>query len=191
MVRAGFGMFFDAFSQDMVLGHLPYPTVLCSRTGVQPDWTGADSFGRHLNGSIWLPDTPVYAAPSLRAFECDIFAFDRNIKTPYMENYNLNIQQQIDEQGGAAGRLCGIAGASAVALLRHQPAQRGARSTAADLGCDCIHDFGSAARPFGGHGRQPVRCVLRDAGELHRQVELQLAAGQLAHQRSGTASLRS
>ena len=24
VVRAGFGMFFDAFSQDMVLGHLPY-----------------------------------------------------------------------------------------------------------------------------------------------------------------------
>ena len=24
VIRAGFGMFFDAFSQDMVLGHLPY-----------------------------------------------------------------------------------------------------------------------------------------------------------------------
>src|SRR5579872_2593188 len=26
VIRTGFGMFFDAFSQDMVLGHLPYPT---------------------------------------------------------------------------------------------------------------------------------------------------------------------
>jgi len=28
-------------------------------------------------------------------FECDTFSFDRNIKMPYMENYNLNVQQQI------------------------------------------------------------------------------------------------
>src|SRR5579871_4682287 len=26
VVRAGYGLFFDAFSQDMMLGHLPYPT---------------------------------------------------------------------------------------------------------------------------------------------------------------------
>jgi hypothetical protein len=30
--------------------------------------------------------------------ECDIFAFDRDIRTPYMENYNLNIQQQISSK---------------------------------------------------------------------------------------------
>ena len=39
---------------------------------------------------------PIYDAPTCTGgAECDIFAFDRNIKTPYMENYNLNIQQQI------------------------------------------------------------------------------------------------
>ena len=26
VIRAGYGLFFDAFSQDMMLGHLPYPT---------------------------------------------------------------------------------------------------------------------------------------------------------------------
>ena len=31
-------------------------------------------------------------------YECDVFAFDRNIKTPYMENYNLNIQQQLSSK---------------------------------------------------------------------------------------------
>ena len=34
-------------------------------------------------------------APTCVSFECDVFVFDRNIKTPYMENYNLNIQQQM------------------------------------------------------------------------------------------------
>jgi hypothetical protein len=42
------------------------------------------------------PNTPIYAAPTCSGgAECDIFAVDQKIKTPYMENYNLNIQQQI------------------------------------------------------------------------------------------------
>ena len=35
VVRAGYGLFFDAFSQDMMLGHLPYPDLLCAGTGLQ------------------------------------------------------------------------------------------------------------------------------------------------------------
>ncbi len=33
--------------------------------------------------------------PIAASVECDIFAVDPHIKTPYMENYNINIQQQI------------------------------------------------------------------------------------------------
>src|SRR4029077_2756697 len=44
------------------------------------------------------PGTPIYGKPTCIGAECDIFAFDRNIKTPYMENYNLNIQQQISNK---------------------------------------------------------------------------------------------
>jgi hypothetical protein len=38
---------------------------------------------------------PVYAPTTVCNYECDTFGFDRNIKTPYMENYNLNFQQQL------------------------------------------------------------------------------------------------
>src|SRR6202035_2897405 len=41
------------------------------------------------------PGVAVYGTPGCAGNECDIFSFDRNIKTPYMENYNFNIQQQI------------------------------------------------------------------------------------------------
>src|SRR5262249_7783049 len=43
---------------------------------------------------------PVYSnSPSDACLpECDVFAFDRNIKMPYMENYNLNIQQQLSSK---------------------------------------------------------------------------------------------
>lgn len=94
VVRAGFGMFFDAFSQDMVMGHLPYspyfdPGPAYNNIGPAP------ILSTGLAVSTIAPGVPLYAPTTTCAFECDTFAFDQNIRTPYMENYNLNIQQQI------------------------------------------------------------------------------------------------
>src|SRR5580658_9491942 len=97
VVRTGFGMFYDAFSQDMVLGHLPYspyfdPGPAYNNIGPDP------ILSSEANGGAIVPGQPVFAPSSGCGFECDTFAFDRNIKTPYMENYNLNIQQQISSK---------------------------------------------------------------------------------------------
>lgn len=98
VIRAGYGLFFDAFSQDMVMGHLPYspffdPGPAYNNVGPSPILsTGA------IGGPI-TQNTPLFAATTTCSFECDAFGFDRNIKTPYMENYNLNIQQQISSKG--------------------------------------------------------------------------------------------
>ena len=97
-VRAGFGMFYDAFSQDMVLGHLPYspffdPGPAYNNFGPAPITEALASGGPIVAGSpLFLPTSPA------NCFECDVFAFDRNIKTPYMENYNLNFQQQVSSK---------------------------------------------------------------------------------------------
>ncbi len=94
VLRAGYGIFFDSFSQDMVLGHLPYapffdPGPAYNNIGPAPILsTGA------AGGSI-VAGVPVYRPTTTCTYECDVFGFDRNIKTPYMENYNLNFQQQI------------------------------------------------------------------------------------------------
>ncbi|MGA2002016.1 MAG: TonB-dependent receptor [Terriglobales bacterium] len=94
VIRAGWGMFFDASSQDMVMGHLPYspyfdPGPAYNNIGPAPILsTGLASSSLGLN-------TPIYQATSTCNYECDAFGFDRNIKTPYMENYNLNVQQQL------------------------------------------------------------------------------------------------
>jgi hypothetical protein len=94
IVRAGWGVFFDAFQQDLFLGQLPWnslnpgpayngigarPILFSSSTAAAPD------------GSILplSPDTPVFPASSFGA--TDIFAVNRNLRTPYMENYNVNI----------------------------------------------------------------------------------------------------
>jgi outer membrane receptor protein involved in Fe transport len=94
VVRAGFGLFFDAFSQDMAMGHLPYspyfdPGPAYNNIGPAP------ILSTGLAVSSISPGVPLYAPTTTCAFECDTFAFDPNIRTPYMENYNLNIQQQI------------------------------------------------------------------------------------------------
>jgi len=103
VVRTGFGLFYDAFSQDMVLGHLPYspffdPGPAYNNIGPNPILYAGLSPSTSATGIT--AGNPLYAAPSSPAncFECDVFAFDRNIKTPYMENYNLNFQQQLSSK---------------------------------------------------------------------------------------------
>jgi hypothetical protein len=115
VVRAGFGMFYDAFSQDMVMGHLPY--VGYSTFPVRPTTTSAliRSFTTvAVGGAInlrWHCDSAICCPPTTCNFECDAFGFDRNIKTPYMENYNLNIQQQITSKAVIQASLRRFTGA--------------------------------------------------------------------------------
>ena len=149
VIRAGFGMFYDAFSQDMVLGHLPYapffgPGPAYNNVGPAPILsTGA------VGGTI-SAGQPVYNATNTCSFECDVFAFDRNIKTPYMENYNLNLQQQL---GSKAVLQLGYVGSQGHRLWRFfdisQPSQ--AQINTADTNCDCITDYSGAARPLNGN----------------------------------------
>jgi hypothetical protein len=149
VVRAGYGLFFDSFSQDMVLGHLPYapffdPGPAYNNIGPAPILSTGAVGGTIVSGS------PVFAPTSTCDFECDVFGFDRNIKTPYMENYNLNIQQQITSK---AVLQVSYVGSQGHRLWRFfdigQPGT--AAINAADVACDCINDFGNAARPFAGN----------------------------------------
>ena len=41
-----------------------------------------------------MPNVPVFNPPGTTATG-NIFAVNPNIRTPYMENYNLNVQQQL------------------------------------------------------------------------------------------------
>jgi len=92
VLRSGFGLFYDATSQDMFLGHLPYPAFYAP--GPAYANFGPDPITEATGSGTIVSNTPVYG-PSTCGGECDVFGVDRNIKTPYMENYNLNIQQQI------------------------------------------------------------------------------------------------
>jgi len=149
VVRAGFGMFYDAFSQDMVLGHLPYAPFFDPGPAYNPVGPNPILSSSAVGGTI-APGIPVYQPQNGCGFECDVFGFDRNIKTPYMENYNVNIQQQLSSK---AVWQIGYVGSQGHRLWRFvdisQPSE--AQINAADIACSCIQDFGVAARPLAGN----------------------------------------
>jgi len=158
VVRAGYGVFFDAFSQDMVMGHLPYPPYFDPGPAYNP--VGPSQYqiisATAPGGTVIAPGVPVYGAPSCGSLECDSFGFDRNIKTPYMENYNLNIQQQL---GAKAMLQVGYVGSQGHRLWRffdiNQPSSQTINQVDATAG---FQDFGSAARPFGGYCTGNIYC---------------------------------
>ena len=91
ILRAGYGIFYDAFSQDIFLGHVPYNCVFCPG----PAYTGVGiapiGFASANSGPI-TSNVPVYGASSPLG---DFFGVAPNIATPYVQNWNLNIEQQL------------------------------------------------------------------------------------------------
>jgi hypothetical protein len=149
VIRAGYGMFFDAFSQDMVLGHLPYAPFFDPGPAYNNIGPAAILSTGAVGGTI-VPGSPVYAPATTCEYECDVFGFDRHIKTPYMENFNVNFQQQIarkmvvqiayvGSQGHHLWRFFDLGQPSTAAI------------NAADIACNCINDYGTSARPFAGN----------------------------------------
>ena len=141
VLRAGYGVFFDAFSQDMFIGHFPFnagfgPGPAYSGFGPNPI-SQANASGLPLD-----PNTPVY---SFSFPISDAFGVDQHLRTPYMQNFNLNLQQEL---GHKMVFQIGYVGSNGHRLLRfrdiNQPSQ--AQITACDLGltADCgapiIHD---------------------------------------------------
>ena len=111
ILRAGYGIFYDAFSQDIFLGHVPYNCVFCpgpAYTGI-----GAAAIGfAGISGNPITSGTPVYSASSPLG---DYFGVNPNIRTPYTQNWNLNIQQQITNKIMAQ---VGYVGAKGTKLFR-------------------------------------------------------------------------
>jgi hypothetical protein len=93
VIRAGWGMFFDSFSQDVFLGHLPFNSLFDPGPAYNPVGPAPIYSVGAVGGTI-VPGQAVFATPSSTP-SGDIFAVSRNLKTPYMMNYNLNVQQQL------------------------------------------------------------------------------------------------
>jgi len=147
VIRAGFGIFFDGVSQDFFLGHLPYAPFFDPGPAYNPAGPTPILSAGAVGGLI-SPGVPVFGDSTTGCnFECDVFAFDRNIKTPYMENYNFNLQQQLSSKMVLQVGYVGSQGHRLWQFVdRNQPGA--AAINLADTVCGCIEDFGVDARPL-------------------------------------------
>jgi hypothetical protein len=94
VIRSGFGIFYDAYSQDLFIGQAPYPPAFDPGPTYNP-LGSAQIVPASAAGTVISSGVPIYGPAGCSSYECDIFAIDRNIRTPYMDNYNLNIEQQL------------------------------------------------------------------------------------------------
>lgn len=139
VIRAGWGLFYDAFAQDIFLGHFPWNCFFCPG----PAYAGVGPAAISDLGLTSNPDpitgNPVLLAPNVSVFDtagaspsAEFFGASRNLRTPYVQNFNLNVQQAL---GGKAMVQLGYVGSKGTKLFRfrdiNQPSQ--AQITAADL----------------------------------------------------------
>jgi outer membrane receptor protein involved in Fe transport len=120
VVRAGWGLYYDAFSQDFFIGHFPFNTFNPgpAYNGVGPSAiTSAGSTAATIANGV-----PIFTgfAPTT-----DAWTVDPKIRTPYVQNYNLNIEQAL---GKAMALQVGYVGSAGTKLFRfidinqHDPA---------------------------------------------------------------------
>jgi hypothetical protein len=133
VIRGGWGFFYDAFAQDIFLAHIPYNCAFCpgpAYTGIGPAPIATAGLNPDLPGGALDPNLPVYSEASGLS---DFFGTDPKIRTPYTQNFNLNVEQQL---GSRAVFQIGYVGARGTKLFRfrdlNQPSQ--AQITAFDVG---------------------------------------------------------
>ena len=150
VVRAGYGIFYDAFSQDMFLGHLPWAPIFDpgpAYSGFGPNPISFATVATDFAGNSLPLNTVDPVFPNVAPLS-DAFGIDPHIRTPYMQNFNLNFQQELSRR---TVLQIAYVGSNGHKLFRfrdiNQPSQ--AQITAADLACDCIND-GSVPRRYQG-----------------------------------------
>jgi hypothetical protein len=107
VLRAGWGLYYDAFSQDFFVGQLPFNTF---NSGPAYNGIGPNAITFSFSPTAVLQ-------PGVRAFDpssfaaTDVFTVDQKIRTPYIQVYNLNLERQLGRQValqigyvGSAGR---------------------------------------------------------------------------------------
>jgi hypothetical protein len=128
VVRGGWGLFYDAFSQDIFLGHLPWNCVFCPGPAYVGSGPAGLSFGS-ANATALDPSVAVYSGFGPNP---DFFVADPHMRTPYIQNFNLNLQQQIGNKAVAQIGYVGTRGTKLFQFLDiNQPSH--AAITASDL----------------------------------------------------------
>ncbi|MBV9929119.1 MAG: TonB-dependent receptor [Acidobacteria bacterium] len=89
VMRAGWGLFYDAYSQDFFTGQLPFNTFNPG-PAYNPVGPAPILFSFSTVSQI-QPGVPVFTD----FLDSDVFAVDPRMRTPYVQNFNLNVQREL------------------------------------------------------------------------------------------------
>ncbi len=93
VIRAGWGLFYDAYSQDFFLWQFPWNTfnagVAHNPVGPSPELI---SFSPD---AVLAVNDPVFDAGTFAGDTSDIGVVDPNLRTPYIQNFNFNVQREL------------------------------------------------------------------------------------------------
>jgi outer membrane receptor protein involved in Fe transport len=91
VVRSGWGLYYDAFSQDFFVGQLPFNTF---NSGPAYNGIGPNPITFSFSPTAVLqPGVSVFAPSTFAA--TDVFTVDQKLRTPYIQVYNLNVEQEL------------------------------------------------------------------------------------------------
>lgn len=121
VLRAGYGFSYDAFSQDLFAGQIPYESAnagpLFNDVGPTPISYGSVTASAlqpaacGSAGSISVPNSSSCTGPVFGSFgPQDVFTVDQNLRTPYVQNYNVNVEQQLTSKTALTVGYVGSAG---------------------------------------------------------------------------------
>ena len=126
VVRAGYGLYYDAFSQDFFVGQLPWNTF-------NPGPAYNDILFSFSPVAELVAGAPVFDESSFSA--SDVFTVDRMLRTPYVQIYNVNYQHEIGARAavqvgyvGSLGPAISSAIATSTSSIR-RPAPRRSRTS--------------------------------------------------------------
>jgi hypothetical protein len=119
ILRLGYGFAYDAFSQDFFAGQVPYVSSVAgpvfNDVGPRPISYGSVTNGLTPvacgSGTIPIPGSSLCAAPVYGNFgPTDVFTVDQRLRTPYVQNYNLNVEQQLTSRTALSVAYVGSSG---------------------------------------------------------------------------------
>lgn len=91
VLRAGWGVYYDNFPQDVFVGQIPFNTF---NSGPAFNGIGPDAITFSFAPATTIQPGVRVFAPSTFA-TTDVFTVDQKLCTPYVQNYNLNIEQAL------------------------------------------------------------------------------------------------
>jgi hypothetical protein len=157
VIRGGYGLYYDYIPQDLLIANFTNDAGLVTPPigprPVQPLNFNSGAFNGSQPGAVFTPVTP--------PFSFDIFFTPRNLVTPYAQNWNFNVEQELVKN---VGLQLGYVGSKGTKLVRLRDANQafadgsrpnpnyGFMDEFANLSSSTYHAFQGTLRVQGSHG---------------------------------------